>query len=140
MPQGPHKPTHQVWFAAAGWHGPWHEPAATRSSARMEAAAKAQFDDVRPETEVRIDVASTAVLTLLADREPNVTICPSEVARKLAAEAFADDQVDWRAAMPIVHAAVDQLVNQNNIRLSWRGRALSVRSNPYRIARADGSL
>ncbi len=87
-----------------------------------------------------IDVASAAVLHLLAEREPGATICPSEVARKIAADASAHDESGWRAAMPIVHAAIDRLMDQDTIRLSWKGRALSARSGPYRIARANGSL
>lgn len=106
----------------------------------MEAAAEARSHDVESESEVRIDVVSAAVLTLLADREPEATICPSEVARKIVAEAYANGEADWRTAMHIVHAAVDHLLDQKNIKLSWKGRALSVRSGPYRIARANGSL
>jgi hypothetical protein len=106
----------------------------------VEAAAEARSHDVRPETEVRIDVASAAILTLLADREPGATICPSKVARKIAGARSANYEADWRTAMPIVHAAVDNLVDQKNISLSWKGRALSARSGPYRIARANGSL
>ena len=86
---------------------------------------------------MRIDVACAAVLALLTDREPGATICPSEVARRIAAKASANGDSDWRAAMPIVHAAVDHLVDQANIRLTWKGRALPVRSGPYRIARAN---
>jgi hypothetical protein len=89
---------------------------------------------------VRIEVASAAVLALLADREPGATICPSEVARKIVADASLNDEADWRTAMPIVHSAIDHLAEQGNISLSWKGRALSVRSGPYRIARANGSL
>jgi hypothetical protein len=104
----------------------------------VEATAEARSHDVRPETEMRIDVACAAVLALLADREPGATICPSEVARRITEES-ANDEADWRIAMPIVHAAVDHLVDQENIRLTWKGRALSARSGPYRIARANGS-
>ncbi|RYG86193.1 MAG: DUF3253 domain-containing protein [Alphaproteobacteria bacterium] len=87
-----------------------------------------------------MDVASAAVLTLLAEREVGATICPSEVARKIAAEGSANDAGVWRTVMPAIHAAVDDLVNQGTIRLSWKGRALTERSGPYRIASADGSL
>ncbi|WBO20699.1 DUF3253 domain-containing protein [Sphingomonas abietis] len=89
---------------------------------------------------MRIDVASATVLTLLADRGASATICPSEVARKIAAKASANGEADWRAAMPIFHAAVDHLVNRKDIGLSWKGRPLSARSGPYRITRANGSL
>lgn len=88
---------------------------------------------------MRTDLASAAVLAMLAEREPRM-IFPSEVARKIAAEAPANDEADWRAAMPIVHAAVDHLLDQANMILSWKGRLLSARSGPYRIARANGSL
>jgi hypothetical protein len=106
----------------------------------VEAAAEARSHDVGPETKVRIDVATAAVLTLLAEREPGATICPSEVARKIATDMSANDEADWRTAMPIVHAVVDHLIGQENIRLSWKGRELAARSGPYRIACADGSL
>ena len=70
-------------------------------------------------------------LSLLARRAPDATICPSEVARAIAP--------DWRAAMPAVHAAVDALVRDGLVRLSWKGQALTTRSGPYRIARgSDG--
>lgn len=104
----------------------------------METAAGARPYDVRSETEVTIDVASAAVLALIAERGPDNTICPSEVARKIAAEMPASQKVDWRTVMPMVHAAVDLLVQQENIGLSWNGRALSARIGPYRIVRTDG--
>ena len=64
-------------------------------------------------------------LSLLARRALDATICPSEVARAIAP--------DWRGAMPAVHAAVDGLVRDGLVRLSWKGRALATRSGPYRI-------
>jgi hypothetical protein len=85
---------------------------------------------------IAIDDARGAVLTLLAARAPFATICPSEVARSLASASGADTgALDWRDMMPLVHAAVDQLVDQGGIRLSWKGRTLAVRSGPYRIGR-----
>ncbi|PXA97233.1 DUF3253 domain-containing protein [Nostoc sp. 3335mG] len=73
----------------------------------------------------------TAMLALLANRAPDATICPSEVARAIAE--------DWRSAMPVVHAAVDDMVREGQVRLSWKGRPLATRSGPYRIGqrRAD---
>lgn len=82
-----------------------------------------------------VGVANAAVLTLVAERAPNTTICPSEVARKLAC----DDGADWRLAMPLFHEAVDQLFDQKIIRLSWKGKLLPARSGPYRIGRANDS-
>jgi len=103
----------------------------------VDPAAKARSHDVRSEAQVTVEVARTAILAMLADRGSGSTICPSEVARKIAAEASADDTADWRTMMPIVHAAVDHLLDQENISLRWKGRALKPRSGPYRIARTD---
>jgi len=69
----------------------------------------------------------TATLFLLAHRAPDATICPSEVARAIAPE--------WRGAMPAVHVAIDELVRDGLVRLSWKGRPLATRSGPYRIGR-----
>ncbi|MGH6696245.1 DUF3253 domain-containing protein [Sphingopyxis sp.] len=54
-------------------------------------------------------------------------MCPSEVARAVST----DD--DWRSAMPIVHAAIDSLLLEGRVQLSWKGRPLKTRSGPYRI-------
>lgn len=70
------------------------------------------------------------MLALLAVRAADATICPSEVARALATGG------DWRNEMARVHDAVDQLVADGRVRLSWRGAALAERSGPYRIGRA----
>lgn len=76
--------------------------------------------------------ARTATLALLAQREAGATICPSEVARAIAAAA---GTADWRGAMPIVHAAIDAMAADGLVRLSWKGTAMPVRAGPYRIAR-----
>ncbi len=68
-----------------------------------------------------------ATLSLLAERAAGATICPSEVARAIAP--------DWRGAMPAVHAAVDTLVRDGSVQLSWKGKPLATRSGPYRIGR-----
>lgn len=57
-----------------------------------------------------------ATLALLAARSEDATVCPSEVARAVAGEAGA-----WREAMPDVHAAVDALVDEGAVQLSWKG-------------------
>lgn len=79
------------------------------------------------------DDGRAAVLALLAARAPAATVCPSEVARVLAGGT-----ADWRDAMPAVHAAVDTLVADGQVQLSWKGRPLAARSGPYRIGRAQG--
>lgn len=84
------------------------------------------------------DLAHTGdlTLTLLAARAPEATVCPSEVARALAAVADAGTAMaDWRNAMPAVHAAVDQLLAKGLVRLSWKGQPIAARTGPYRIGR-----
>ncbi len=81
-----------------------------------------------------VDDAGAITAALLARRAPDGSICPSEVARGLAA-ADASPFGDWREAMPTVHAAVDRLVSEGAVRLSWRGQPLPERAGPYRISR-----
>ena len=90
---------------------------------------------VRPEPGATTDYARIAALALLARRAPAATVCPSEVARVLAGAA---GQPDWRASMPTVHAAIDALIADGLVRLSWRGRVLPAREGPYRIGRGAG--
>jgi hypothetical protein len=70
---------------------------------------------------------------LLIARGAEATVCPSEVARQLAT---ARGQSNWRALMPTVHAAIDALVADAEVRLSWKGAPLASRAGPYRIGRA----
>ena len=69
----------------------------------------------------------TAILSLLVRRAPTATICLSEVARAITP--------DWRGAMRAAYAAVDGLVRDELVQLSWKGRRLVARSGPYRISR-----
>lgn len=71
--------------------------------------------------------ARDAALALLAGRARDATICKNEVARAIAGPE------EWRAAMPAVHAAVDELLAEGVIQLSWKGRALEERAGPSRI-------
>jgi hypothetical protein len=73
--------------------------------------------------------ARTATLSLLARGADGATVCPSEVARVVAGGA------DWRGEMAAVHAAVDGLLAQGLVRLSWKGSDMAVRDGPYRIGR-----
>ena len=73
--------------------------------------------------------ARDAALAMLARRPPDATVCPSEVARAIAGPDM------WRDAMPAVHAAVDALLSERLIRLSWKGEELAERVGPYRIGR-----
>lgn len=83
--------------------------------------------------------AAQATLALLSRRAPGATICPSEVARLIGGAADGGAMQGWRAMMPAVHAAVDQLVGDGRIELSWKGRTLSTRAGPYRIGRGARS-
>ena len=74
--------------------------------------------------------ARAITLALLDARSGGATVCPSEVAR-----AMSEGAADWRAAMPAVHAAIDLLVADGVVRLSWKGVAMAARAGPYRIAR-----
>jgi hypothetical protein len=73
--------------------------------------------------------ARAATLALLATRADGATVCPSEVARAVAGDG------DWRGEMAAVHTAVDGLVAQRLVRLSWKGSDMPMRDGPYRIGR-----
>ncbi len=73
-----------------------------------------------------------ATLALLDRRAADATLCPSEVARALAGAAGSDD---WRDEMATVHAAIDDMVTDGLVRLSWKGVGMPVRDGPYRIGR-----
>lgn len=83
------------------------------------------------------DHAVMAVLRLLANRAPSATVCPSEVARSICDASGDYGAEEWRALMPVVHAAVDRLVTEGRLQLSWKGRTLPSRVGPYRIGRSD---
>ena len=81
---------------------------------------------------MKLAEARAATLALLARRADGATVCPSEVARALAREGA---DTDWRGEMAAVHAAVDGLVAQGLVRLSWKGSDMPRREGPYRIGR-----
>lgn len=75
--------------------------------------------------------ARDAVMALLAAHDSGTTICPSEAARAITPSG------DWRDAMPAVHAAVDRLLKDGLIRISWKGAPASSRTGPYRISKCE---
>jgi len=77
-----------------------------------------------------MDEAEAAILALLEARGAGKTICPSEAARSLAGP-----DGDWRVRMDAVHTAVDALLEQGAVTLTWQGAPKSERRGPYRIAR-----
>lgn len=80
----------------------------------------------------KADEVRAITLALLAARAEDATICPSEVARAVAAGAGGPD---WRGEIAAVHEAVDGLVAEGLVRLSWKGEAKPVRKGAYRIGR-----
>lgn len=74
--------------------------------------------------------ADAAICALLDRRGLGKTICPSEAAKALTAP-----KGDWRDHMNMVHQAVDVMLSEGRISLSWKGNELSERCGPYRIAR-----
>lgn len=88
------------------------------------------------DTKIEADAkdARHVTLAILEARAHDATVCPSEVARALTALAVEGAAAgEWRGAMPAVHAAVDQLVIEGKIMLSWKGKHLPLRQGPYRI-------
>lgn len=115
----------------------------------MESSAQTQSFDGASEAAVSAGVAQQAtvaheyprdmILALLARRAGDGTVCPSEVARALAAKDKTQKAADWRQAMPAVHAEVDRLLAEGLVRLNWKGEALTTRVGPYRIGRGERS-
>jgi hypothetical protein len=82
------------------------------------------------------DDARGLTLTLMATRAPGKTVCPSEVASALAAaDPGRQRWIDWRDAMSVVHATVDELSSEGLVEPTWKGKRLPERRGPYRIGR-----
>jgi len=78
--------------------------------------------------------ARRMTLDLLHQRAAPATICPSEVAKAVSAKTDQGaTQIEWRILMPIIHLAIDALVSEGLVWLSWKGQSMSARSGPYRI-------
>ena len=73
--------------------------------------------------------AKDVIMALLKQRGSDKSICPSEAARELAGSGG-----NWRAQMENVHLAVDALLAEGRIALSWKGQELGERRGAYRIA------
>lgn len=72
------------------------------------------------------------VLDLLARRKEGATICPSEVARAVAA-----DGQEWRDLMDPVRAAVGRLVDRDEVDVTQGGEVvdLATARGPIRVRR-----
>ncbi|QJU60302.1 DUF3253 domain-containing protein [Sphingomonas sp. AP4-R1] len=78
--------------------------------------------------------ARDLTLSLLDRRAEFATIRPSEVAKAMAG-GNEQSATAWRAQMPAVHDAVDRLLADGLVRLTWKGRELPRRDGPYRISK-----
>lgn len=76
--------------------------------------------------------AEEAILALLADRGADLSICPSEAARRLAPER-------WRENMPAVHEAAAGLAARGRVHLTQRGARVGTAgpTGAYRISRSE---
>jgi hypothetical protein len=98
-----------------------------------EHADKGETDN--GELQIKPAIIRQAVLNMLATRSRSATICPSEVARSLASQNDYPKTSDWRDLMSDVHDAVDALVAEDTVQLSWKGKPMTARSGPYRVGR-----
>ena len=92
---------------------------AERAARARVHAAKVGLGERGPRWWERIE---RAVLDAVADRGAGKTVCPSEVARALAA----DDE--WRALMPHVREAAAVLAERGEVAVTQRGDAVDPRT------------
>ncbi|EBA11568.1 DUF3253 domain-containing protein [Roseobacter sp. CCS2] len=73
-----------------------------------------------------------AILRLTADRGPNKTICPSEVARHVAG----NDPDAWRPLMPQIKVVGSRLAGEGHVALKQGGQTIDPAAvrGAYRIA------
>ena len=87
-----------------------------------------------PVTRAAVSAARAAILDLLAARDADKTICPSEAAHAIGGAA-------WRDAMPAAHAAARALVAEGLVELRQGGarRDPDAIIGAYRIARTPSA-
>jgi hypothetical protein len=73
------------------------------------------------------------IFELLATRQPGATICPSEVARALTADA--PDGGPWRELMPQIRQVAQQLVERQRLSVTRGGTPVDATSSggPIRL-------
>jgi hypothetical protein len=85
---------------------------------------------------IKPSVIKQSILSLLAERKPEVSICPSEVARAL----FVGEGEGWRELMPEVLASAAKLAESGRIRITRGEVQLDPRElggGPIRLRRGE---
>ena len=74
------------------------------------------------------------IFSLLGERQPGATICPSEVARSFAASGD-----DWRERMPHIREVAQQLAAAGRLRVTRQGVPVDATApgGPIRLGRVD---
>ncbi|KQT83533.1 DUF3253 domain-containing protein [Aurantimonas sp. Leaf443] len=74
----------------------------------------------------------TAILSAVAERGPDKTVCPSEVARALAGS----DETRWRLLMKPLRAAAVRLAGQGRLEIRRKGKPVDPQDfrGIYRLA------
>lgn len=75
------------------------------------------------------------MLTLVQERGPQKSICPSEVARALVDNQDTDDHEQWRAQMDSVRAMAHRLAEEGRIIVTQKGETVDIRTakGPVRL-------
>jgi hypothetical protein len=80
------------------------------------------------------DAIAERILSLVKQRGPNKSLCPSEVARSLS-------PADWRPLMPEIRRIAQQLSQQQLLKILQRGQPVSLPATlvrgPIRLASPD---
>lgn len=80
------------------------------------------------------DAIAERILSLVKQRGPTKTLCPSEVARSLST-------TDWRPLMPEIRRIAQQLSQQQLLKILQRGQPISLPvtlvRGPIRLASSD---
>lgn len=80
-----------------------------------------------------------ATLALLEARSRGATICPSEAARAVAADAGDPSEAAWRELMEPARRAARRLVHAGQVEITQKGRVVdpSDARGPIRVRRVD---
>ena len=99
--------------------------------------AAAQCTGANIGADVDPQALEAAIFQLLAKRQPNATICPSDAARAVYPAA-----AQWRAAMPAVRTVAAQLVAQGKLVVTQGGKVVDIHTakGPIRLRLPSGDV